>query len=241
MVHPVCIHLRDRVKNVLSQRGESIRWLSKQTKVDYQKLYRLESGDLRSLSFFDARRISRFVEPDRFKETLEEYFPEEVRDLTDAGYSEQDLDVRTEALEFLTSSDSHYQIYLFAAETPGATRETVAMEFGRRGLLTLDELLEKKALSLKADGSFQGVLNAPDALIKNMGHIHVDLIDLSEAGSFMRSFHRGLNMEGLRRAYGSVARASHEICAILENPEYRGPGLMIFNLACGIVGQKGQS
>ena len=38
MVHPVCIHLRERVKAVLSQSGESIRWLSKQTNVDYQKL-----------------------------------------------------------------------------------------------------------------------------------------------------------------------------------------------------------
>lgn len=245
MVHPVCIHLRDRVKAVLSQSGESIRWLSKQTNVDYQKLYRLESGDLRSLSFFDARRIARFVEPDRFKQILEEYFPEEVRDLTDSGFTQQDLDDRMEAVEFLTSSEMRYQIYLFAAETPEANRETVALEFGRSGLQTLDELLAKQALKLNADGTFQGTLNvvtnAPDTLVKAMAHLHVDMIDLADAGSLMRSLHRGMNKEGMRKAYNTIAQASHDLCSILENPDYRGPELMIFNLACGIVGEKGQS
>ncbi len=245
MVHPVCIHLRERVKAVLSQSGESIRWLSKQTNVDYQKLYRLESGDLRSLSFFDARRIARFVEPDRFKQILEEYFPEEVRDLTDSGFTQQDLDDRMEAVEFLLSSELRYMVYVHASETPGANRDLVALEFGRNGVKTLDELLAKQALKLTADGTFQGTLsvvaNAPDTFVKRMAHLHVDMIDLADAGSLMRSFHRGVNKEGLRKAYNTIAQASHELCSILENPDYRGPDLMIFNLACGIVAEKGPS
>ena len=102
--------------------------------------------------------------------------------------------IRMDAVEFLLSSELRYVVYLFATETEGANRDKVALEFGRNGIKTLDELLAKQALRLNTDGTFQGTLsvvaNAPDTFVKRMAHLHVDMIDLADAGSLMRCFHR---------------------------------------------------
>ena len=239
MAHPVCSFMRFKLKDYLSQKGESLRWLSKQTQIEYHKLYRLEADELRSMSFFEARRLLKFVEPESYLESLRNFYPEEMKDLSDISLSESQIDLKLEAVEFALSSHYHYELFLFASETPGANRTLIEKQYGLKGLSLIDLLLEKGALTPGIDGGFIGIFDGAsspsEGILKSITKAHIDLIDLGEAGSFAGTHGKGLNLEGKRRSYKILADASHELFKLFENPEFLGHELTVFTLICGSI------
>jgi hypothetical protein len=237
MVHPICVFMRSRIRDFLGERGESLRWLSKQTKVDYQKLYRLDSNELKSFSFFEARRVLKFIAPENYLALLREFYPEEMRDLTDLSLSESDQESQIEAVKAVISSKHHYELYLFAAETPGADRSLIEKYYGLKGIEVLEWLVSKGALKSAADGSYIGVLRGllapPEEIVKSICETHIEMIDLGTPGSFGANHGRGLNLEGRKRAYEAISRTWHELYKIFESPECQGNEISVFSLFLG--------
>lgn len=244
MVHPICVFMRSRIKDFLGGRGESLRWLSKQTKVDYQKLYRLDSNELKSFSFFEARKVLKFIDPENYLVLLHEFYPEEMRDLSDLSLSDSEHENTFEAIKTVITSRHHYELYLFAAETPGADKALVEKYFGIKGVELLDLFVSKGALKMEPDGSYIGVLRgvsaAPEDIVKSICETHIEMIDLGTPGSFGANHGRGLNLEGRKKAYEAMSRTWHELYQIFENPEYHGNDISVFSLFLGNVngGQK---
>lgn len=242
MAHPVCSFLRTRMKDYLLQKGESIRWLSRQTKIDYAKLYRLDSNELKSFSFFEARRLLKFIDKANYRDLLSEFYPEETKDLaSDLATGESELEEKIEAIELILKSVHNYEFYLFAAETAGTNRTAIEKSYGTKGVELLDSYLEKGALSERHDGSFEGILKGllslPESQIKSICKTHVDIVDLGQPGSIGANYGKGLNLEGRQKAYATISKAWAEVLGIFEDPQFQGNDVTVFSLFFGSAGE----
>ncbi|HYX39688.1 MAG TPA: hypothetical protein VE954_41855 [Oligoflexus sp.] len=241
MAHPICPFLRGRLKDYLGQKDQSIRWLSRQTKIDYAKLYRLEADELKSFSFFETRRLLKFIDPENYRDFLSEFYPEETRDLAaDLGASDAEQEQKIEAIDIILKSTHNYEFYLFVAETPGANRGMIEKSYGTKGIELLNSFLEKGALSERPSGTFEGVLKGllslPEDQVKAICKTHVDLVDLGEPGSIGANYGKGLNLAGQQKAYAVIAKAWAEVLEIFENREYHGTAITVFSLFFGSSG-----
>lgn len=235
--HPIVPFLRPRVREYLSKKGESLRWFAKQVMVDYQKLYRLEAQELRGLSFFEASRILRFIEPSDYQRYLQEFYPEEVKDVSNLEMDASGSDQKDEALELVLASEYNYELYLFAVETQGASSATIEKQFGVHGLQLLNQFVEKGALTLNPNGGFIGLLDGNNAVRDEHSRAictsQLKLVDFGLPGSFIGTHSKGLNLEGRKIVYKAMSDLSSLIFATIENPEYQGNEIVVASLFCG--------
>lgn len=243
MTHPVCLYLRTAIKDFLGAKDESYRWLSIKSRVPYSKVYRVATGEAKSLSFLDARRLIRFMDPAGSGELLGKFYPDTVEELMDASENESLVDDRLDDLEFLISDTARFRIYLYAVELLGTDRGAIAARYGSYGLEELDSMVAKGIITICDDGSFEGILkkvpNIPDTALKTLVDRHVDLLDLDSIGSKLLHLHGGLNDEGFKLAHAIVSKAIKALKLLMENKEYRGSLLTVFTVAFGSVEEKG--
>ncbi|HEY9658879.1 MAG TPA: hypothetical protein V6C65_10535 [Allocoleopsis sp.] len=244
MAQSVSAFLRSKMKEFLAKKGESLRWLSKHAQIDYQKLYRLESGESKAFSFFDAKRLLKFIEPNRHLEILREFYPQEMQEVSDIATPESEADQTFAAIERVVSSEQNYLFYLDVVQTIGADRAFVEKKYGSNGLELLDGFLKSGALS-EADGKFHGVMDnlliEPSKLLRTVCKVHIDMIDVDELpGGFGAHSAKGLNLEGRKEAYNIITEAWHRLESVYKNPAFRGDEITLFSLFFGSV-KRGQS
>ncbi len=246
MAHPICFFLQEKIKGFVSRKNESVRWLAKQVGVDYTVVYRLHAGEQKSLSFFDAKRILKVVEPDRFLEILGEYYPTEVKELRDNKLTEQQTDDLLDTIAFALTDVDRYRIFAFATETYGATSKTVADEFGKFGLEILDTLIAKKALGILASGCFENLIAGrqwwSDDLVKRVALNNIHLMSTGNPGTYMRNWVTGLNEKGLRAYYDAHAKFIESLAKIENSEEWKGSIVTASSLFVGpILDKKGEA
>src|SRR5688572_7843887 len=137
MVHPFCQYARTQIKEVLAARGESLRWLSKQTKIEYHRIYRIDAGEMKTLSYFDANKLLTFVEPETADGTLKRFYPAETGHLP-AQPSVDANEYQDKLLAFTLRSQLHWTIFLHIATKRRVTRAEVKEITGEIGLKALD-------------------------------------------------------------------------------------------------------
>lgn len=194
MTDTVCDYLRTRIKEYLADKGESFRWLAKQAGVDYSTIYRLQSGEQRSLSFLNATRLLKFFEPVNYVTILSDFYPSETKELMSVG-----PEVTDDLSEHLAIDISLYRVFTFAAAL-NATREQVKEKYGSDGLQRIERLVELGVMSEK-DGQFydnlEGITFPSEGIIKRFAGHNFALISLDTPGSAAENLRGALNQEGL--------------------------------------------
>jgi hypothetical protein len=225
-------YLRTQFRGYLQQTGESIRAIAVNHGIDYQKLYRLNNGELKNLSYFDARSIMDIVKPEDGQKKLLEFFPAETKELNAALSA-----TAMEAIRAVSRSPMATEIHIFVAERDEVYSEDIAREYGNRGLQVLEELERKGAFVRTESGQIKdglkGLTTAPDEILADLYRNYGEIVDCNEPGHLLRLYSKGLSDEGLRKVYGIIAEASSAISETIFDPQYHGSRIYLATLLCG--------
>lgn len=226
MTGTICEYLQARVKDYRAEKRESIRWVARQSGVDYTTIYRLGSGEQKKLSFVNAKKILLLIEPKNAENVLADYYPRETSELGTA----QDVD---ELVTLLADDLQLYKVFAFA-EMGTVERHDVKDEFGRQGLLLLDMLIESGIL-LESAKTFKSILDGraypPEEVIKKIAIHHYHMVSLSASGSIIEVMREGLNDEGVRELHKAVEELREKALKIAA--ENKGNRLTVLSAIAG--------
>jgi hypothetical protein len=225
-------YLRTQFRAYLQETGESIRAIAVNSGIDYQKLYRLNNGELKNLGYFDARVVLDIIKPEDAQKKLLEFFPAETKELNAALSA-----AAIEAIRAVSKSPMATEIHIFVAERDEVYSEDIAREYGNRGLQVIEELERKGAIVRSESGQIrdglEGLATAPGDVLADLYQNYGDIVDQQEPGHLLRLYSKGLNDEGLRKVYGIIAEASLAITETIRDPQYRGSKIYLATLLCG--------
>jgi hypothetical protein len=219
----ICDYLRDGIKAFLSQRNESIRWLCRQTGVDYSTVYRIHSGEQKRLSFINAKKILYYIDPDNAESILRDWFPRETDELGTKKDADELAAVLAEDLQL-------YKVFSFAE----IDRSQVQERFGNEGLKLLDKLL-RLGILLENGSTFVSALEGraypPEDVIKKTAIHHFHMISLSTPGSIIEDMRGGLNEEGIRELHNAVVELREKALKIMK--KHKGDRLVVMSAIAG--------
>ncbi len=212
MAHPICGYLRPRIQKYVEAKGESLRWFSRQTGVDNTTIYRLQNGEQKSLSFQNADKIVRVLEPTHYLNTLADFYPEEIQG------KKADLIANADALFTPLAKDPRlYEVYIFATGKK-ATREQVREKHGSAGVERIANLLELGLIS-EIDGriydNLEVALSPSDDISKRLAIHNYELINLDTPGTAAGNRWGGVSKEGLIDWYNAAQECKAKWTQIL--------------------------
>lgn len=230
MADTICDYLHAGIKKLLAERNESIRWLAKQCGVDYSTVYRLQSGEQKLLSFRNAVKILKFMEPGNYLAVLSDFYPFETREL---GQSGQD---KIDDLNYLIAADINlYRVLTFAVAC-NHTRADVKEKFGTDGVEKLEKLI-KEGFIVENNGLFTdnlaGMTYPSEDTVKRVSMHHFDMIPLSTPGSLIENFRGGVTREGLIDIHNAGIEYRTRVHAALDDK--KGDILVAGSLILGQV------
>jgi hypothetical protein len=194
MAHPICEYLRPRIKEFVEAKAESLRWFSRQTGVDNTTIYRLVDGGQKTLSFANASRILKVIEPGSLKTTLAEFFPFETSELSSVEQEQVDALALPLALNI-----ELYRVHAFAT-AKNVSRDDIKEKFGSDGLTKINSLLEKGILA-EVEGRFvdnlKGMTYPSEEIAKSVSIHHFWMVPLEQPGSMLENFRGAVSIEGL--------------------------------------------
>ncbi|WP_141735934.1 helix-turn-helix domain-containing protein [Oligoflexus tunisiensis] len=238
-------YIRSKLKSFLSERDTSLRKVSQDTGVDYTTIHRIHSGKKRGVEFFDAIRIISYLDPENCLSSLTKFFPREIEEMANNGLAKSQTDRDIATMQYIADSKDTYDVFIFVSEGLPKKRLDVTNEFGRRGSIVLDDLIERGAVKVGPDDQLQAfsneIIHLPTGLIKDIARLNLESIDTQSPGCLMRNLAMGLNLAGATRAYDALAEANTKLQEISRNPEYQGSLVMLFTLLCGVHSTKESS
>lgn len=244
--HPVCDYLRTVIQDYLAETGQNLNWLSRQTRIDYQRLYRIERDETRSASFFETRTILKLIRPLDTEDALGKYFPDFMRLLreTRVAADPQEAETLLNGISYILTDPVRHHLYLRITDLK-LTHDEIAQSFGDMGVGIFQELVDRGALTKNHDGRYTGAMDSinslPDFLLKQEASQHLGMINLSDVGSRLDNLHKGLNLEGFRLGHTIVTKATEDLKQLMEDPRYHGDLLAVFSMIFGLANRKEES
>lgn len=170
------------------------------------------SGEQKSLSFQNADKIVRVLEPTQSMSILADFFPDETRG------RKAELIANAEALiEPLAKDPRLYEVYIFATGKK-STREQIKDRHGSAGIDRITDLLELGVI-LEIDGRFYDNLDAnlfpSDEANKRLASHNLELINLDTPGTSAGNRWGGVSREGLIAWYNTAQECKAKWTQIL--------------------------
>ncbi|HYX33142.1 MAG TPA: hypothetical protein VE954_08495 [Oligoflexus sp.] len=195
---------------------------------DYNSVYRLYHGKVNSPAFFLAYRILKQTDPEKYCELLADFYPQEMETIGQiAGDKSDDLiGSLDKKFALVMSSKLHFSIYARACEHDGTKLDDITRDFGNMGLIVANELLSAGVLSLEK-GIFLSELADKDfrpamSIVKQHGHLHIDLFQDAAPGFRMENPYGGLNEDGIKEMYRALDELASRTLNIFRNPKFQG-------------------
>jgi hypothetical protein len=238
MSHNLIQLLRDSIKTCVSAKNESLRWFVKQAGASYSVVYRIMSGEQSTITFYQAYRLLKYLQPDTFITTLAEYFPNETREFFPAGRElEEPKRVDNEKLFSEIMRDQFVYEVMLAIQAGNDTLKQIESEFGSRGLVAVETLQDIGAIEISTEAVikqlFDCFMTSDELLIKQQAQRNVDLIDLKVAGTTLFSYSAGLNAKGIAEAWHCEQAHWKQMLDIFDKEEFKGK---IPVIVTGLVG-----
>jgi hypothetical protein len=207
MTNAVCAYLHDKIRAFIEARNQSIRWLSRQSGVDYSTVYRLHEGEQKSLAFYPAYQLLKLLEPETYMTVLGEYYPDETRDRL---ANSQKLEDQSQLFKTVVSDIVNHAVFQHIALVPKASRETVAHEYGQLGLQAVNKLIDAGVIQELENGTFtnklDGTLLLNEEECKAYATTNIALLSLRNPGTHIYGISHGLNESGLKECYAATAK-----------------------------------
>lgn len=235
MLENFCQYARPLAKARTTDRGESIRWLSKCTGIDYHKLHRLDHGELKSFSFFDAEKLINFLQPEEAQEILRKFYPIESAKINSVP-ADSKSSADDSAMRYILSHPLRWEVYTSIRLKEVLTRTDALALFGSKGLKHLDDLLEFGAVS-EVDSVLGSNISAENSFseetAKREAHMQVESLSFDRAGTYIRNDQLLLNLEGDREVYDATREYIDRVRRIGQDPSYRGNRMTVLTVALG--------
>lgn len=195
MADSICGYLQKRIRDFVTSKNESYRWFARQSGVDYSTAYRLQAGEQRSLSFQNATKILKVIEPANYLAILADFFPFETSELSKTAPAES----TQEFVELLAEDLNVYRVFALA-EVPGITRDDIRSRFGGDGVANLDKLIKHGLITETEKGfvsALEGAVYPSEGALKRISIHHFAMVKLDTPGSFIENMRCALSAEGV--------------------------------------------
>lgn len=196
--------------------------------------WRLINDSQKKMGFFDAIRIYEEVgiQDDSL---LKEYFPRDYQTYGSALGARRSKEL-LKSFRYAFSKKSHSEVYLYVWSRNSRSVEEVITEFGRRGHIVLEDLIEKNALDLS-----EGVVKPKAADIAFSDSLTTKLVtkriiestDLDIPGTISRYFCEGINEATHAAAVAKLTNTAHEIIEMFRDPKNHGSVVFIGTITAG--------
>jgi hypothetical protein len=217
----------------MTDKERSLRAISEEVNIPYQRLSRLKEGDLGALQWVEATKLCDFLQ-NYLTDTdaiLRQYYPKEFPD-----YVASKLAKLYEKFSLLTSSLLTTEIYIYVLN-PEFERSAFSALYGIKGQQILDELLSRGVLIQSDNGKFASAFDdytaPPVDFLKKLSGSYGEICNPNEPGHFARALHFFLNTRGEEKAYGIIAEAEQSLKNLSANPDYAGNRVYLVSLQCG--------
>lgn len=190
---------------------------------------RFENREINKPSFNHALRIVREACGEtRVQDFIKLHYPEMFNNFAKTYPGNVDLEFIPQESESFFEDPNTYELMMMATTNAGLTSEVVRFEFGKRGLLTLDKLIERKILKEENGKFILGTkVNAGQETVKKL------LSNLVDSGYDINAF--GTHQNWLSVQYESVnakkvkpklreiyIRVNKEIRELFNDPDNSG-------------------
>lgn len=235
MTDSICSYLQNRIRDFVANRDESYRWFARQSGVDYSTVYRLQAGEQRSLSFQNATKILRVIEPASYISILRDFYPFETSELANSATEKTD-----EFVDLLASDLNLYRVFV-QAEVPGTARSDIRDKFGSDGIAHLERLI-KAGVLLESEKGFvsalEGAVYPSEAALKRVSMHHYSMIQLDTPGSFIENVRCGLSKEGVAELHAAGVEYREKAHRIMR--DNKGDILTVASLISGPANCEGK-
>lgn len=230
MAHTICAFLKPKIKEYVDSRSESFRWFSRQTGVDNTTIYRLVDGSQKNLSFLNASKILKVLEPQSYLNVLADFYPVESKEYVAVGSD------KTEALiGYLAKDTQLYRVFVFAA-TLNASITQIKEKFGSDGMKRVEKLVELGILS-EVDGMYldnlKGIAFPSEEILKLVSVHHFDVVSLDTPGTSLENFRGAVDDDGVREIYRITSEYKEKIHEVLD--KRKGNNVIVGSLIAGPV------
>ncbi|MGZ3789726.1 MAG: helix-turn-helix domain-containing protein [Bacteriovorax sp.] len=140
--------LSDCIKSIKkSHPNLSSAQLAKRLNLASSSFSRFENREIKKPSFNHALKIVREACGEtRVQDFIKLHYPDMFNNLTKTYPGNADLEFVPQEAETFFQDSTTYELMMMATTKVGLTKDVITAEFGRRGLLTLEKLVEKNIL-----------------------------------------------------------------------------------------------
>lgn len=236
MTDNICEYLQKRIRDFVTIKNESYRWFARQAGVDYSTVYRLQAGEQRSLSFQNATKILKMIEPANYLSILADFFPFETSELSKVAPVES----TEEFVEMLAEDLNVYRVFALA-EVPGITREDIRSKFGSDGIANLDKLVKHGVITETEKGfvsALEGAVYPSEVTLKRVSIHHFAMVKLDMPGSFLENVRCALSEEGVALLHAAGVEYREKAHRIMR--ENKGSIVTVSSLISGPADCEGE-
>lgn len=144
--------------------------LAKRLGLSTSTFSRFENREIIKPNFIHALKVVREVCGEtRLQDFIKGHYPEMYNDFANTYPGNSELDFIPQETEVFFQDPTTFELMLMATTNQGVTKEIVIAEFGKRGLLTLEKLVEKSVLK-EESGKFTlgSKVNAGQETVKKL-------------------------------------------------------------------------
>lgn len=190
---------------------------------------RLENGDTENPNFNTALKIIKEIcDENGIQEFIKKFYPEMDNTYSTVYRGNEDAKFLTAEAESYFEDNNTYEIMLLATTSHGITRQLIIEEFGKRGLLTLEKLIEKGVFKEEMGRfSLQTKLNATQEtvqkLLQNLITISYDVDAFGAKDNWLSLQYESLNADKvLPELLNIYTETNQKIRELFSDPQNKG-------------------
>jgi transcriptional regulator with XRE-family HTH domain len=207
--------------------------LAKKLDLTTSTFSRFENREIKKPTFNHALKIVREVCGEtRLQDFIKTHYPEMFNDFAKTYPGNNELEFVPQEAEIYFQDSTTYELMMMATTNSGLTKEVVTAEFGRRGLLTLEKLVEKSVLK-ENNGNFTlgTKVNAGQEtvqkLLQNLVNSSYDLEAFGTHKNWLSIQYESVNANKVTPKLRDIyIKANKEIREVFNAPENAGPNVM---------------
>lgn len=172
------------------------------------------------------------------KEVTEHFYPELMANFDTIYKGNKEVPFVDADAEQYFRDPATYELMIMATSEAGITREKVKEEFGNKGIMVLEDLLQKEVLT-DVDGviGIKGNINARQStvhkLVENLISGNYDIQAFGQKNNWLSLQYDSVNLEAVLPQIKEIMQiANSDIRAVLNNPSSKGKDVLWATMAC---------
>ena len=208
--------------------------LAKKFKMSGSSFSRIENGATKKPNLNNALRIIREVCGEaKIQDFIKNHYPEMYNNFADSYTGNADVDFIPKDAEKYFQDSSTYELMIMATTNAGLTKEVVVAEFGNRGLLVLEKLIEKNIIHEKNGIFTLGItkVNADQETVKillsNLLNVNYNLDSFGTQSNWLSLQYESVNAKKVTPLLNDIyTRTYKEIRDLFASSENAGTDIM---------------